>query len=111
MATSSCLNFVLTNSKTSGWSEYITTIRAARRVLPPDFMAPAILSQPLSKESGPEAEPFPAIGSPSLRIEEMFMPTPEPLENMLPSVYWCFKIASIESSTPRIKHALACGFA
>ena len=82
-------------------------MRAARRVFPPDFMAPAILSQPLSKESGPDAEPFPAMGSPSLRMEEMFIPIPEPLENMLPSVYWCFKIASIESLTPNMKHALA----
>ena len=55
--------FVLMNSKISGWSLNIRTMRAARRVLPPDLMAPAMRSQPRSKEMGPEERPLPLMGS------------------------------------------------
>lgn len=63
--------------------------RGAARLAAGLYGARHFVPAPVERER-PEAEPFPAIGSPSLRIEEMFMPTPEPLENMLPSVYWCF---------------------
>src|SRR3972149_5862451 len=49
------------NSSTSGWSALSTTIFAARRVLPPDLIDPAIPSAPRMNETGPEAMP-PAEG-------------------------------------------------
>src|SRR4026208_2097226 len=41
----------------SGWSTSRTTILAARRVLPPDLIVPALASAPRMKLTGPEAEP------------------------------------------------------
>src|SRR4029453_724775 len=45
------------NSSMSGWSMFRMTILAARRVLPPDLIAPAKESKPFMKDSGPEAVP------------------------------------------------------
>src|SRR5437899_3332001 len=48
-------------SLTSGWSTFSTTIFAARRVLPPDLMVPALASAPRMKLTGPLAVPPPRL--------------------------------------------------
>ena len=46
--------FQLTNSSMSGWSASSTTIFAARRVVPPDLIAPAARSKTLRNDMKPE---------------------------------------------------------
>src|SRR6201747_2132822 len=86
-----------------------TTILAARRVLPPDLIAPAQESAPRMKESGPQAVPPLARGSLQPRIFERLMPEPEPPRKMLPSLVFHARIDSIVSFTLRMKQALHCG--
>ena len=97
-----------TNSCTSGWSTLRMTILAARRVLPPDLMVPAEASAPRMKLTGPEAVPPPARSSIDDRMRERFTPAPEPPLKMTPSSRYQLRIEFIESSTDRMKQALAC---
>src|SRR3990172_8648406 len=96
------------NSRTSGWSEWRTTIFAARRVVPPDLIEPATESAPRMKDTGPEASPPPERCSLLERIVDTFTPEPEPPLKIVPSVLNQSRIELIESSTERMKHALAC---
>ena len=61
------------------------------------------------KLSGPEAVPPPESSSIEPRIEERFVPVPEPHLNSMPSVLASVRIASSESSTALMKHAEHCG--
>src|SRR6516165_8628451 len=54
------------------------TILAARRVVPPDLMAPAARSPILRKLISPDERPPPESDSPSPRSFEKFDPEPEP---------------------------------
>src|SRR6202043_593928 len=92
----------------SGWSELRITILAARRVLPPDLMVPADASAPRMKLTGPEAVPPPFSGSREERIREGLIPDPEPPLKMVPSSLYQARMASMVSSTAKMKHALAC---
>ena len=58
-----------------------TTILAARRVVPPDLMAPAARSPTFRKLISPEDRPPPESGSPSPRRREKLEPVPEPYLN------------------------------
>ena len=96
-------------STTSGCSTLRMTIFAARRVLPPDLMAPAKASKPRMNETGPEAVPPPFRCSRDERSEDRFEPVPEPYLNSMPSVFARVRIEPIESSTALMKHAEHCG--
>src|SRR5215813_2817313 len=85
------------------------TIFAARRVLPPDLIAPAKLSKPFMKESGPEAVPPEPSPSCDARRQERFEPVPEPYLKSMPSVFASVRIAAIESPHALMKHAEPCG--
>src|SRR6266508_3118695 len=87
------------------------TILAARRVLPPDLMAPANESKPFMKESGPEAVPPEERPSWAPRSDERFDPVPEPNLNNIPSVLARVRIESIESPQELMKQALPWGLA
>ena len=63
---------------TSGWSISTITILAARRVVPPDLMAPADVSPTFRKLIKPEELPPPESGSPLPRILEKLEPVPLP---------------------------------
>src|SRR5437016_933551 len=95
-------------SETSGWSTLRTTIFAARRVLPPDLIVPALASAPRMKETGPLAVPPPASGSFEDRIRDRLIPDPEPPLKMVPSSTYQLRMEDIVSSTARMKHALHC---
>ena len=82
---------------------------AARRVLPPDLMAPANASKPRMNETGPEAVPPPFRCSRDERSDDRFEPVPEPYLNSMPSVLARVRIDSIESSTELMKQAEHCG--
>src|SRR5499433_4374947 len=58
-----------------------TTILAARRVVPPDLMAPAARSPILRKLISPDDLPPPESRSPSPRRREKLLPVPEPYLN------------------------------
>ena len=62
----------------SGWSRSRQTILAARRVVPPDFMAPAARSPIFKNDIKPDEFPPPERGSFSPRKLEKFVPVPEP---------------------------------
>jgi hypothetical protein len=62
----------------SGWSRSTVTILAARRVVPPDLMAPAARSPIFRKLISPEDLPPPDNGSFSPRRAEKLLPVPEP---------------------------------
>src|SRR4029450_7645020 len=66
----------------SGWARSRQTILAARRVVPPDLMAPAARSPILRKDMRPEDLPPPDRGSFSPRRPEKFDPVPEPYLKM-----------------------------
>src|SRR5215212_6752679 len=85
------------------------TIFAARRVLPPDLMAPANESKPRMNDTGPDAVPPPFRCSRDERRLERFEPVPEPHLKSMPSVLARVRIESIESSTLLMKHAEHCG--
>src|SRR6185436_4257132 len=87
------------------------TIFAARRVLPPDLMAPANASKPRMNETGPDAVPPPLRCSREERSEDRFEPVPEPYLKSMPSVFARPRIEDIESSTELMKHAEHCGLA
>src|SRR5687768_9659050 len=95
-------------SSMSGWSALRMTILAARRVLPPDLMVPADASAPRMKLTGPDAVPPPLSGSADERIFERLMPEPEPPLKIVPSSLYQSRMASMVSSTARMKHADAC---
>src|SRR5450432_2666240 len=86
------------------------TIFAARRVLPPDLIAPANESKPFIKESGPDAVPPADRPSREPRIDERFEPVPEPYLKSMPSVFARVRIESIESPQLLMKHAEPWGF-
>jgi hypothetical protein len=78
----SSVTFQLTNSSMSGWSRSSTTILAARRVVPPDLIAPAARSPIFRKLMSPDDLPPPESGSPSPLSAEKFVPVPEPYLKM-----------------------------
>src|SRR5215471_15809628 len=86
------------------------TIFAARRVLPPDLIAPAKESKPFMKDSGPEAVPPAERPSFEPRMRERFEPVPEPYLKSMPSVFARDRIESMESPQLLMKHAEPCGF-
>src|ERR1041384_5006897 len=86
------------------------TIFAARRVLPPDLIAPANASKPRMNETGPDAVPPPFKCSRELRSEDRFEPVPEPYLKSMPSVLARPRIELIESSTELMKQAEHCGW-
>src|SRR4029453_8202301 len=96
------------NFSTSGWSTSSTTILAARRVPPPDLIAPAQESAPRMKLTGPEAIPPLERGSIDPRILERLIPEPEPPLKMIPSLVFQLRIDSMSSSTERMKQAEHC---
>src|SRR6476659_3564706 len=98
-------------STMSGCSTFRMTILAARRVLPPDLMAPANASKPRMNETGPEAVPPPFRCSRDERSEDRFEPVPEPYLKSMPSVLARPRIDDIESSTELMKQAEHCGCA
>src|SRR4051794_5516073 len=98
------------NSRTSGWSTLRITILAARRVLPPDLIVPALASAPRMKLTGPLAYPPFESCSFEERRRERLTPEPEPPRKMTPSRRIQSRIESIESSIERMKQALHCGF-
>src|SRR5262249_1212435 len=98
-----------TNSSTSGWSTSSTTIFAARLVLPPDLIVPALASAPRMNETGPDACPPFESCSFDERSFERLTPEPEPPRKMTPSRRIQSRIDSIESSIGRMKQAEHCG--
>src|SRR5271155_6064160 len=84
------------------------TILAARRVLPPDLIVPAEASAPRMNETGPLAVPPPSSASALERILERLTPAPEPPLKMIPSSVYQLRMERIESSTAKMKQALAC---
>ena len=66
----------------SGWSRLRITILAARRVVPPDLMAPAARSPIRRNDIRPEDLPPPERGSFSPRRLEKLVPLPEPYLKM-----------------------------
>ena len=89
----------------SGWSMLRMTILAARRVLPPDLIAPAKESKPFMKESGPEAVPPAESDSCEPRIDERFDPVPEPYLKSMPSVLARPRMEAMESPQELMKQA------
>src|SRR5437763_1071800 len=83
---SSSRTFQLTNISMSGWSRSRQTILAARRVVPPDLIAPAARSPILRNDISPDDFPPPLSGSFSPRRREKFEPVPDPYLNNLASL-------------------------
>ena len=110
---SSSLAFQSMNSSISGCDKSRQTIFAARRVVPPDLIAPAALSPIFRKDSSPLDVPPPESGSPLPRIFEKFDPVPEPYLNRRASLFQSPIIESVPptklSLTLWIKHACGCG--
>ena len=105
---SSSRALVAMNSSTSGWSTSSTTILAARRVAPPDLIVPAEESAPRMKDTGPLAVPPEDSSSLLERILDRLTPAPEPPLKIRPSSRYQSRIASMVSSTARMKHAETC---
>src|SRR3989344_736004 len=93
----------------SGWSTFITTILAALRVVPPDFIMPATESAPRINDTGPDALPPCESDSRFERKGERLTPEPEPPLKIMPSFVIHSKIDFMWSSTERIKQAEHCG--
>ena len=111
-ALSSSTFFQLMYSSTSGWSMSRITILAARRVVPPDLMAPAARSPILRNDITPEDVPPPDSFSPSARRSEKFEPAPEPNLKMRASRSHRSMIPpglTRSSSTLRMKQAWGAG--
>src|SRR6478609_9515714 len=85
-----------------------TTILAARRVAPPDLIVPAEASAPRMKETGPLAVPPEDRSSLLDLILDRLTPAPEPPLKIRPSSRYHSRMASMVSSTARMKHALTC---
>src|SRR6516164_9751643 len=100
---SSSRALVWMKSATSGWSTSRTTILAARRVAPPDLIVPAEASAPRMKETGPLAVPPEDSSSLLDRILDRLTPAPEPPLKIRPSSRYHSRIASMVSSTERMK--------
>src|SRR5919197_218336 len=107
-AFSSSLALHQMKSRMSGWSTSRTTILAARLVLPPDLIVPALASAPRMNETGPLASPPRDSCSFDERIVDRLMPEPDPPLKIVPSSTYQFRIELILSSTARMKHALHC---
>ena len=110
---SSSRTFQLTNDSMSGWSTSRQTIFAARRVVPPDLMAPAARSPILRKLMRPELRPPPESFSFSPRRFEKLVPVPEPyLKRRASRVHRSMMPPSPtrSSRTPWMKHACGCGW-
>src|SRR5712692_9469908 len=100
---SSSRALVTMNSATSGWSTSSTTILAARLVAPPDLIVPAEASAPRMNETGPLAVPPDDSSSLLDRILDRLTPAPEPPLKIRPSSRYHSRMASIVSSTERMK--------
>src|SRR6516164_4754588 len=100
---SSSRALVSMNSATSGWSTSSTTILAARRVAPPDLIVPAEASAPRMKDTGPLAVPPEDSSSLLDRILDRLTPAPEPPLKIRPSSRYHSRMASMVSSTERMK--------
>src|SRR3989344_4388975 len=98
------------NGLMSGWSTSITTIFAARRVVPPERMVLATPSAPFMNETGPELNPPLLKGSLLERSLDTLKPEPEPPLKMTPSSRYHSRMLCMLSSTERMKHAEHCGF-
>ena len=108
----SSTTFQRMNCMTSGWSRSRHTILAARRVVPPDLIAPAARSPILRKDMSPEDLPPPDNGSFSPRSPEKLEPLPEPYLKMRASrVHRSMMPPSLtrSSATDWMKHAWGCG--
>src|SRR5580658_2904060 len=105
---SSSRALVVMKSATSGWSTSSTTILAARRVAPPDLIVPAEASAPRMNDTGPLAVPPEESSSLLDRILDRLTPAPEPPLKIRPSSRYQSRMASMVSSTARMKHALTC---
>src|SRR5690348_10204861 len=105
---SSSRALVWMNSSTSGWSTSRTTILAARRVAPPDLIVPAEASAPRMNDTGPLAVPPEDRSSLLDLILDRLTPAPEPPLKIRPSSRYHSRMASMVSSTARMKHALTC---
>src|SRR6476469_9064901 len=105
---SSSRALVVMKSATSGWSTSSTTILAARRVAPPDLIVPAEASAPRMKQTGPLAVPPEDRSSLLDLILDRLTPAPEPPLKIRPSSPYHSRMASMVSSTARMKHALTC---
>ncbi|VVB56743.1 Uncharacterised protein [uncultured archaeon] len=108
----SSLTFQLMNSSTSGWSMSTITILAARRVVPPDLMAPAARSKIFKNDIRPDERPPPDRGSPAERKEEKFVPVPEPNLNSRASRVTKSKMPPSDTKSSRMdwmKQACSCG--
>src|SRR5271169_1019289 len=105
---SSSRALVVMKSATSGWSTSSTTILAARRVAPPDLIVPAEASAPRMNETGPLAVPPEDSSSLLDRMRDRLTPAPEPPLKIRPSSRYQSRMASMVSSTERMKHALTC---
>ncbi len=108
----SSFTFQLMKSTTSGWSISTITIFAARRVVPPDLIAPAARSPILRKLIRPEDLPPPDSASSSERSEEKLVPVPEPYLNSRASrIHKSMIPPSLTRSSPMLwmKHAWGWG--
>ena len=108
----SSTTFQSMNFSISGWSTSTTTILAARRVVPPDLMAPAARSPTLRKLISPDDLPPPESDSPSPRSFEKLLPVPEPYLNSRASRTQRSMMPfspTRSSSTDWIKQACGCG--
>ena len=88
------------------------TILAARRVVPPDLMAPAARSPILRNDISPDDLPPPASPSLSARRLEKLVPVPEPYLNSRASrVHRSMMPPSFtrSSATDWMKQACGCG--
>ena len=74
----SSTTFQRTYCSMSGWSRSSVTIFAARRVVPPDLIAPAARSPILRKLMRPDERPPPERRSSAPRMAEKLEPVPEP---------------------------------
>ena len=96
----------------SGWSASRMTILAARRVVPPDLMAPAALSNTRRKLIIPDEIPPPERVSVAPRSLEKLVPVPLPYLKIRAS---CASSSKIPPSLTRLslidwmKHAEVCG--
>ena len=109
LAFASSLAFHLMNSIISGWSSSITIILAARRVVPPDLIAPAMVSKTFRNDINPLDDPPPASRSPLARSELKFVPVPEPRLKSLASIVSRSMIPFSESPMGLMKQACSCG--
>ena len=104
--------FQLMNSSMSGWSRSQITILAARRVVPPDLIAPAARSPIFRKDIRPEDLPPPPNASFAARSEEKFVPVPEPyLKSRASRFHRSMMPPSLtrSSRTDWMKQACGCG--